>query len=78
MSDELDKEKRQRRFQQKNRHVKRQVSIAKSHKVDVREPHRFQDCTSMTCGSSKCRMCGNPRKMWDELNMQERSFEQDI
>lgn len=78
MSDELDKEKHSVRLLQKQNHIKKQIKIAKSRGFNVSEPHRYAKTSAMTCGDSNCVMCGNPRKFWKELTVQERRFYQDI
>ena len=60
MSEEL-RNKHARRIEQKQRHIKRQVNIAKNHAVDVSEPHRFAKHNAMDCGIPHCPLCSNPR-----------------
>ena len=64
------------RIQQKDRYVKRQVKIAKSHGFDVKigEEHRYAKHSATTCGDSNCAMCGNPRKFFKERTIQEKKF----
>jgi hypothetical protein len=68
---------RGKRLQQKQNHIKKQTKIAKSHNNDVKQPHRFAKVKSMNCGQPKCVMCGNPRKIWGQMTMQEKKFKQD-
>lgn len=42
-----------------------------------KEPHRMAKHNPFNCGSSRCVMCGNPRKVWNELTIQERKFFQE-
>lgn len=76
----VDKEKRQKRFQQKNRHINRQVELKLTHwwwsdpNLKI-EPHRYHKVKSLNCGDPKCVMCMNPRKAFGEKTMQERKFE---
>jgi|APFre7841882654_1041346.scaffolds.fasta_scaffold77660_2 hypothetical protein len=53
------KSKRQRRIQQKNNHIKRQVKIAKAAGQIVREEHRFAKHNALDCGIPRCHIC-NP------------------
>lgn len=67
------KSKRQDRFLQKSRHIHRQFEIAKN--IGFEEsPHYFHKKTALTCGNSKCVMCGNPRKFFGAVTMQEERF----
>ena len=74
--DEEAKIKHSKRILQKENHVKRQLKIAKAHNIPVKEPHTLQDHSALTCGDSKCVMCGNPRKFLKEPTVQEKSFNQ--
>lgn len=85
MSNEEAKATHGRRIQQKNRHIARQVRIRQAHKFppptkDGRElkSHRYHKLSGVTCGDSRCAMCGNPRKFFKEKTMQEKRFEQDV
>ena len=74
--DEQAKIKHSKRIQQKENHVKKQVKIAKAYKIPVDEPHRLQDHSATNCGDPKCTLCGNPRKVFKEPTIQEKSFDQ--
>lgn len=78
MSDTEFKEKHSRRIHQKENYVKRQVKIAKTKNVPVKlgEEHKFQDHAAMNCGVPGCVMCGNPRRIWKEKTIKEKSFDQ--
>jgi hypothetical protein len=59
--------------------VKKQTKIAKSHGVDVREPHKFAKHHAMDCGNPECGLCGNPRHLHkDGLTIQEKRAHQDL
>lgn len=58
---EQRKTKRQKRINQKEAHIKRQVKIAKAHGLDVKDEHRFAKHNAMDCGVPDCPMCSNPR-----------------
>ena len=75
----MSKEKRQKRFQQKNRHIERQFGIAKTnnhHYYNDNNKHRLHKMRAMDCGNPNCYMCGNPRKFFKERSRQEISFDQ--
>ena len=61
MGSPVTKERHERRIAQKTRHIKRQVKIAKAHRVEVDEPHKFAKHNAMDCGVPECPMCSNPR-----------------
>ena len=72
------KEKRQKRFQQKDRHIERQFDIAKSNHhgyFNDNNKHKLHKMSAMNCGNSKCVYCANPRHMWNEKTMPEIKFE---
>lgn len=84
MSNEENKLSHGRRIQQKNRHIARQVRIRQAHKFPgintgkIDSSHRYHKKSGVTCGDSNCVMCGNPRKFFKELTMQEKSLMQDL
>lgn len=71
------KSKRQDRFLQKLRHIGRQTKIAKACGINfvAEQPHRNHKKSAVTCGNANCVMCGNPRKFFGEVTMQEVRFE---
>lgn len=73
----MTKDKRQKRFQQKKRHILRQFDIWNRYSlVDAeREPHRFHKKSALNCGNPSCVWCMNPRKAFGEKTFQERRFE---
>ena len=76
MSDEKVKADHSKRIQQKQNYVKKQSKIAKTYNIPVDEPHRLQDHAAVNCGIPNCVMCGNPRKIWKEKTIKEKSFDQ--
>jgi hypothetical protein len=85
MTQPTDKSVRGRRIQQKNRHIARQVRIRQAHKFPtptkdngIEKPHRYHKVSGVTCGDSRCAMCGNPRKFFKERTMQEKRQMQDV
>jgi len=84
MSTEQDKFKHSRRLQKDDNAIKKQVKIAKEHRVseynpgEVQQPHRYNKRHAMDCGNPECFMCGNPRKTHkDKLTAQEKRLFQD-
>lgn len=78
MSDEITKESHSKRILQKQNYVKKQTKIAKAYGIPVKlgEEHRFQDHAVVNCGIPGCILCANPRKLWKEKTVKEKSFEQ--
>ena len=74
MSAEQDKLKHSSRLYQDEVHIKKQTKIAKSHGMDIKEPHKFNKHHAMDCGNPKCPVCSNPRKLYKELSIQEKRF----
>ena len=70
-------DKRFKRFQQKKRHIDRQVDILKTTGVEHNkdQPHRYHKKKALNCGDPTCVMCMNPRKAFGEKTMQEKKFE---
>lgn len=82
MSNEFIKEKRSKRIHDEETKVKKQVKIAKSHGLTnndkaIKQPHRMAKHHAMDCGQPGCMLCGNPRKLYKEKTIQEKSFLQD-
>lgn len=76
MSTEEDKFQHSRRIQQKQNHIKHELDIAKAYGIKLEEPHKAAKKHIMNCGNPGCSMCGNPRKLFNEKTIKERSFEQ--
>lgn len=83
MSDLEAKEFRSKRLHKENTHIKKQLKIAKSHGMTngindkiAKEPHRFAKHHAMDCGNAECPTCSNPRKLYNEETIQEKSFKQ--
>jgi len=74
MSTEEDKFKHSKRLLKDENAIKKQVKIAKSHGVQVENPHSFTKHHVMDCGQPNCVVCGNPRKVWGEKTIQEKKF----
>lgn len=56
--------------------IKKQTSIAKANGVPVTEDHRFAKHHATNCGKKYCIFCTNPRKLFGEKTVQEKSIEQ--
>jgi hypothetical protein len=78
MSNENDRYKTSRRRLKDENAVKRQTRIAKSRGNPVTEPHKFAKRHAMDCGQPGCMLCGNPRRIFQELTVQERRMMQDL
>lgn len=74
MSKEEDKIKHSKRLHKEKSAVAKQVKIAKSHGLDVKEAHKFAKHHAMDCGNPECALCGNPRYTHNETTKQEQSF----
>ncbi len=85
MSTEEDKFKHSKRLLKDENAIKKQVKIAKEHRVSEYNPgepkqaHRYHKRHAMDCGNPECFMCGNPRKTHkDKLTAQEKRMFQDL
>ena len=84
MANELAKYLNSRRRQKDENAIRKQVKIAKEHRVSEYNPrelesHRYHKRHAMDCGNPKCFMCGNPRKTHkDKLTTQEKRLFQDV
>jgi hypothetical protein len=80
MNRDEDKFKHSARLHKEEVAIKKQQKIAIQKGMDrkqvEREPHRFAKHHAMDCGKPNCTMCANPRKIFEEKTMQEKSFEQ--
>jgi hypothetical protein len=78
-----EREKRNKRIQNDENAIKKQVKIARQHGLtnkdkSVKEPHRLAKHHAMDCGQPGCMLCGNPRKTFKELTAQEKRMYQDL
>lgn len=62
---------RAERIHQKETYAKKQAKIAKSRGYPKPKSTTHTSTSSATCGNSNCYMCGNPRKFFSELTIQE-------
>jgi hypothetical protein len=76
MSTEEDKLKHSKRIHADETAIKKQVKIAKSHGIEVKEPHKLAKHHALDCGRPGCIMCGNPRKVWKQETIQEKRLKQ--
>lgn len=81
MSNETTKEIRSKRLHAEEVKIQKHVKIAKAHGLGdkdkaIKQPHRLAKHHAMDCGLPGCMLCGNPRKTFKELTIQEKSFEQ--
>ena len=59
------------------RAIKRQLRIAKLHKLTKIIPGKFKKKHAMDCGNPRCLICGNPRKLWKSTPSKEQSTKED-
>ena len=84
MANELAKYLNSRRRQKDENAIRKQVKIAKEHRVNEYNPrelesHRYHKRHAMDCGNPDCYLCGNPRKTHkDKLTAQEKRLFQDV
>lgn len=83
MSSEQDKFKHSKRLHEDENAIRKQMKIAKEHRLteynpDTKQPHRFHKHHAMNCGNPKCIMCSNPRRTFKELTYQEKKQMQEM
>lgn len=76
MSDDQSKIKHSKRLHKESTAIAKQVNIAKSHGMDVKEPHKFAKHHALDCGRPNCLLCSSPRRTRNEETIQERRFNQ--
>jgi CRISPR/Cas system Type II protein with McrA/HNH and RuvC-like nuclease domain len=76
MSHEDDKIKHSKRLHKKESAITKQVKIAKTHGLEIKEPHKLAKHHALDCGVPNCPMCSSPRKVTGEKTIQEQSFKQ--
>lgn len=81
MSNPETKEQRSKRMHKEGAHIQKQLKIAKTNGITdqdklYHEPHRFAKHHAMDCGNPGCPVCSNPRKLYNEETIQEKSFKQ--
>jgi hypothetical protein len=83
VSTEQDKLKNSKRRHADETAINRQVKIAKKHGLTeqdraIKEPHRMVKHHAMDCGQPGCVLCGNPRKLFNQVTTQEKRLFQDV
>lgn len=69
---------RSKRRHHNDRIIRKRLRQSKELKCSPKSPsHKFAKTNPMTCGDSKCVMCGNPRKFFNEPTLQEKRFFQE-
>jgi hypothetical protein len=76
MSDEITKDVHSRRILQKENYAKKQKKIAKAYNIPPPKSSKHCETAVLNCGNPNCVMCGNPRKIWNNKTLQEKSFDQ--
>ena len=56
--------------------IRKQMNIAKVHGINQEESHRYVKYSATNCGKTGCVMCSNPRRLFGEKTIQEKSIEQ--
>jgi hypothetical protein len=83
VSTEQDKLKNSKRRHSDETAISKQVKIAKQKGLteqdrDIKQPHRLAKHHAIDCGNPGCMLCGNPRKLFNELTPQEKRLFQDL
>jgi hypothetical protein len=76
MSDEESRIKHSKRILKTENTIKKQTKIAKTHGMEIKEPHKLAKHHALDCGVPNCPMCSSPRKVSGAKTKQEQSFEQ--
>lgn len=78
MSNDYAKVQHSERIHQKETKLARKMRLAKEyhHEHALKTPHKYHKTSLFNCGNPKCVMCANPRKVFKEQTMQEKSFAQ--
>lgn len=56
--------------------IRKQMGIAKAYGIEQEESHRYAKHKAVNCGKKNCIFCANPRKLFGEKTIQEKSVEQ--
>ena len=56
--------------------IKKQTTIAKAYGIVEEESHRYAKHHATNCGKKNCIFCTNPRRLFGEKTIQEKSIEQ--
>lgn len=59
------------------RAIKRQLRLAKLHKLTDLIPGKFRKKHALDCGNPRCLICGNPRKLWKSIPIKEQITKED-
>jgi hypothetical protein len=82
MSNENDKFRHSKRLHKEESAIQRQVDILKHYVSEthpqLKQPHRLSKKHGMNCGNPSCILCANPRKVFKDLTIQEKRFNQNI
>lgn len=78
MPSENFKEKHSKRLHDTQVKISKRAKLARQQGlVHADETHRYAKMHPFNCGNSKCVMCGNPRKFWNQETIQEKRGKQD-
>ena len=76
MAAQDDKNRRSNRLHANDNAIKKQIKIAKTYGIEIKEPHKLVKHHALDCGNSNCLLCSSPRKTYKEPTIQEKSFDQ--
>ena len=75
-----DRSKKQKKLHNDEKAIDKQIAILKScgsgNKKLMNEPNRMKKQHAMDCGTPNCPICGNPRKIYNQLPISEKRFAQ--
>lgn len=75
MSNDDTKFKHSKRRQKTDRVIAKRERLGKAYGLPKRG-HRLSKMNGINCGNPKCFMCANPRRMFKERTIKEKSFDQ--
>lgn len=78
MSNEVDKIKHSKRLLKDQNAINKQTNILKAYQIPAGNAHKYSKRKAMNCGDPKCTLCGNPRKLFKEVTIQEKRFDQEL
>lgn len=81
MSNDTEKKKNSSRRYADQVAIEKQMRIARDYQMHqntkwkyILQPHRNHKMHILNCGNSKCYICGNPRRWFKEITIQEKKF----
>jgi len=78
-SDDFKEPKRSKRLRLTENIIKKRERQLKDVGRDYKDsPHKFHKHSPFNCGIPDCHMCANPRKVWKDKTLKEKSFEESM